>query len=174
MTASDKETADLLGHHFENMFTNEDTDSIPSAQVPDALWDDSNMDFSVSCVTNKLMKLHTDKSMGPDGIHPLLLKECATTVAKPLALIFNKSYTTGTLPSDWKIAKVVPIFKKGSRTDKANYRPISLTSIPCKIMEPMIKDKMQLFLDRNNSITEAQHGFVSERSCLTNPLEALE
>ena len=78
LTASDKETADLLGHHFENMFTNEDTDSIPSAEVPDALWDDSNMEFSVSCVTNKLMKLHTDKSMGPDGIHSLLLRECAT------------------------------------------------------------------------------------------------
>jgi len=112
--------------------------------------------------------------MGPDGIHPLLLKECAATVAEPLALIFSKSYSTGTLPSDWKTAQVVPIFKKGSRTDAANYRPISLTSIPCKIMESMIKDKMQQFLDKNNSITEAQHGFVSGRSCLTNLLEALE
>ena len=95
-------------------------------------------------------------------------------MAKPLALIFSKSYSTGTLPSDWKTAQVVPIFKKGSRTDKANYRPISLTSIPCKIMESMIKDRMQQFLDKNNSITEAQHGFVSGRSCLTNLLEALE
>jgi len=78
------------------------------------------------------------------------------------------------LPDDWRTAHVVPIFKKGSRTDKANYRPVSLTSIPCKIMESMIKEQMLAYLDTNSVVTDAQHGFVSSRSCLTNLLEALE
>ena len=69
---------------------------------------------------------------------------------------------------------MVPIFKKGSRTDKANYRPISLTSVPCKVMEAMIKDELLSYLEVNKVITDSQHGFVRGRSCLTNLLESLE
>lgn len=122
----------------------------------------------------KVMKLQTDKSPGPDGIHPLLLQECAASVAEPLSLIFQKSFELGTLPDDWKTAHIVPIFKKGSKTDKANYRPVSLTSVPCKIMESIIKDRMKQFLDSNGVISDAQHGFMQGRSCLTNLLETLE
>ena len=75
----------------------------------------------------KLQQLHTDKSPGPDSIHPLLLKECAAALAKPLSLIFQQSYDTGILPDDWRTAHITPIFKKGNRNDPANYRPVSLT-----------------------------------------------
>ena len=69
---------------------------------------------------------------------------------------------------------MVPIFKKGSRTDRANYRPVSLTSVPCKIMESLIKEQMLAHLETNSVVTDAQHGFMSSRSCLTNLLESLE
>ena len=69
---------------------------------------------------------------------------------------------------------MIPIFKKGSKSDAANYRPVSLTSVPCKIMESLIKTSMTSFLDENKIITDRQHGFMKQRSCLTNLLECFE
>jgi len=103
-----------------------------------------------------------------------LLKECTTVLAEPLSLHFQHSFDTGTLPADWKTGNIVPIFKKGDRTDRANYRPVSLTSVPCKIMESIIKDKLMRFLESNDLLCKEQHGFHSGRSCLTNLLETFE
>jgi len=71
--------------------------------------------------------------------HPHLLKECASSIAKPLPNIFQDSLTQGQIPSDWKLANVCPIFKKGSKNVADNYRPVSLTFVACKVMESVIK-----------------------------------
>ena len=77
-------------------------------------------------VLEKLQKLKMDKSPGPDGIHPVLLKECAPVLAEPLSLIYQQSYATaGTLPMDWKTA--TPIYKTGSRCAT---KKITATSLP--------------------------------------------
>ena len=78
-----------------------------------------------------------------------------------------KSYESSELPEDWKQANVCPIFKKGSKTNPANYRSISLTSVTCKIMERLIRDIMMKHLLDNNLISEHQHGFVKFKSCIT-------
>jgi len=104
----------------------------------------------------------------------MLLKECASAVAEPLSLIFVKSFDTGTLPEDWRKAHIVPILKKGDRTDKANYCPVSLTSVPCKLMESMIKDKVMSFMQENSVFSTAEHGFLPGRLFLTNLLKSLE
>jgi len=122
----------------------------------------------------KLLNLNPGKSSGPDDIHPMLLKECAAAVTEPLSVIFQQSFDTGTLSADWKTANIVPIFKKGDRTDRSNYHPVSLTSVACKIMESIIKEKLMKYLDSNKALCEEQHGFRSGRSCLTNFLETLE
>jgi len=64
-------------------------------------------------VLDKLQKLKTDKFPGPDGLHPMLLKECAAVIAEPLSKIYQLSYETRSLPEKWRKAHVVPIFKKG-------------------------------------------------------------
>ena len=74
-------------------------------------------------------------------------------------------------PSDWKITDVA-IFKKGAKDDLANYRPVSLTSVPCKIMESLIKDNLKVFLEKKEAISS--YGFMEGRSCLTNLLESVE
>jgi len=80
----------------------------------------------------------------------------------------------GVLPVDWKLATVVPIFKKGSKHEASNYRPVSLTAVPCKVLESIIKDAVVCHLDQNNFPASCQHGFVKGRSTLTNLLETLE
>ena len=84
------------------------------------------------------------------------------------------SLDKGECPADWKIANVTPIHKKGDRTDPSNYRPVSLTSQVCKVLESLVRTRVIEHLDRNNLINEAQHGFCEGRSCLTNLLETLE
>src|SRR5664279_168719 len=174
MTSTDQETADVLGTYFKEVFTKKDTENLPGTDEMELGWQDVDVELGISAVEIKLKKLSDDKSPGPDGIHPLLLKECATEVAEPLALIFQKSFETSSLPDDWRTANIVPIFKKSSRTDRENYRPVSLTSVPCKIMESMLKEQMLKHLDTNSIVTSVQHGFMSSRSCLTNLLESLE
>jgi hypothetical protein len=91
-------------------------------------------------------------------------------VADPLCKIFNKSMITGKVPQNWKEAIVTPIYKKGPKAEPGNYRPVSLTSVSCKVMESLIKDSIMKHLQDNNLISHSQHGFIQERSCATNLL----
>ncbi|KFQ81679.1 hypothetical protein N335_09552, partial [Phaethon lepturus] len=89
-------------------------------------------------VKDLLSHLDTHKSMGPDGIHPRVLRELAEELAKPLSIIYQQSWLTGEVPDDWRLADVTVIYKKGWKEDPGNYRPVSLTSVPGKIMEQFI------------------------------------
>ncbi|CAM4550084.1 unnamed protein product [Caretta caretta] len=106
--------------------------------------------------------------MGPDELHPRVLKELAAVIAEPLAIVFESSWRTGEVPDDWKKANVVPIFEKGKKEDPGNYRPVSLTSVPGKIMEQVLKESILKHLHERKVIRNSQHGFTKGRSCLTN------
>ncbi|KFP89616.1 hypothetical protein N311_11000, partial [Apaloderma vittatum] len=89
-------------------------------------------------VRDRFEHLNIHKSMGPDGMHPRVLRELAEVIARPLSIIFGKSWTTGEVPEDWRKANVTPVYKKGRKDDPSNYRLGSLTSIPGKVMEHLI------------------------------------
>ncbi|XP_071952732.1 uncharacterized protein [Antedon mediterranea] len=133
-----------------------------------------NIVFSVEDVQKKLNQQQPNKAPGPDGVHPMVLNQCASSLAHPLTIIFKLSLETGKLPKDWKTANVTPIFKKGSKKKAENYRPISLTSIPCKVFESIIKDNVLGFVKGSRMLSRCQHGFLSGRSCLTNLLQTFE
>ncbi|XP_072014972.1 uncharacterized protein [Amphiura filiformis] len=173
LTENDEEAAEVLSQFFQSVFTQEPTGEAPELEsVIDEEVDD--VVFTQEDVKKELDKLKPDKSPGPDSVHPKVLKECSEEVSLPLYLIFRKSLDSGSLPKEWKTARVTPIFKKGSKKNAGNYRPVSLTCIPCKIMETILKKKMQEHVDKHGALSERQHGFVKGKSCLTNLLETLE
>ena len=97
-----------------------------------------------------ISNINPNKSPGPDHLHPKLLKLCSKSLALPLTLLFNNTLIEGNIPMDWKCAEVRPIFKKGDKSQPGNYRPVSLTSIICKLMETFIKNILQNHLIENN------------------------
>ncbi|KFW07359.1 hypothetical protein N326_10311, partial [Eurypyga helias] len=82
------------------------------------------------------------KSMGPDGMHPRVLRELADVMGKPHSIITERSWSTGEVPEDWRKAHVMPVFKRGKKENPENYRPVSLMSIPGKVMEQLLLDAM--------------------------------
>jgi len=92
-------------------------------------------------------------------------------LAKPLAKLFNSTLKLGIVPSEWKLANVTPLFKKGVKWDAKNYRPVSLTCITCKMLESIIKDNINAHLSKYSLISDSQHGFTTGKSCLTNLLD---
>src|SRR5277367_6601805 len=99
------------------------------------------------------------------------IKEIGDSLAGPLMELFNKSLLEGKVPDDWKVADVTPVYKKGSKQDQGNYRPVSLTSHVGKLMERILKEKIVEFLEETKLLGESQHGFRKDKSCLTNLLE---
>ena len=174
LVSDDKHMATILNESFSAVFTTEDTDNIPD---PLKLFTgtEENM-LKISNITEEeilkyLSKTDPHKSTGVDMITPRLLRECHRELLQPLKLLFNKSLASSRVPRLWKMANVTPIFKKGSRNQPTNYRPISLTSVLVKILEKILRDKIVSFLDNHNLILNSQHGFRNNRSCLTNLLE---
>ena len=125
-------------------------------------------------IKDKLQRLNVYKSVGPDGIHPRILKEQCQDICKPLHKLFNKSITEGQLPDDWKQAKVSAIFKrKGNRKKAGNYRPVSLTCIMCKILEGCIRDHTVEHMRVNNIFSKQQFGFIKGRSTVLQLLNVM-
>ena len=122
------------------------------------------MKFEPDSVLNELNKLKPFKSPGPDNLHPYVLKSIAETLCTPLARIFQSSLDSMRLPTIWKHANITAIYKKGDKSDPNNYRPISLTSIACKIMESIVRNYLMNHLISNNLLSPKQFGFISGRS----------
>ncbi|KFV80921.1 RNA-directed DNA polymerase from mobile element jockey, partial [Struthio camelus australis] len=89
-------------------------------------------------VRDLLSKPDIHKSMGPDGLHPRVLRELADVIARPLSILLERSWRSGEVPEAWKKANVTPVFQKGKKEEPGNYRPVSLTSIPGKLMEQLL------------------------------------
>lgn len=173
LTETNKEAADVLADHFASVYKASSTDS--QLLAPDAPVETSNLSkltILPEQVSLKLANLDKHKSIGPDGIHPLFLKECAAELALPLSNLFQHSLDTGKVPTDWKHAAVTAIHKGGDRSIAANYRPIALLSIISKVLESLVDDYLRAYLHRTEFFTNQQHGFRTGHSCTTNLLLA--
>ena len=164
--------AEELNSYFASVFTVEDTSGMPELQESQGT-QVSAVAITKEKVLGKMKGLKVDKSPGPDGLHPRVLKEIAEEIVEALAVIFQESLDAGRAPEDWKVANVTPLFKKGGRQQMGNYRPVSLTSVIGNILESIIKDEIAEYLEVHDKVGLSQHGFIKRRSCLTNLLRVL-
>lgn len=172
----DAEKANILNDYFSSVFTRENVTNLPYVSEGENSGGATLKEVIVTpdAVKEKLQKLDVNKACGPDGIPPRVLRELAEEIATPLCALFNKSLQTGEIPEQWKTATVTAIFKKGSRNEPGNYRPVSLTCIVCKVLEQFIRDSVVEHMTILKLYSDCQHGFRQGRSCMTQLLEVME
>ena len=178
LISNDEQKCEILNEYFGSVFTEEcEIKVIPEVNCK-FFGEDSRMlrtiNISEDVIINKIKRLKIGKAPGVDNIVPRILLENASILGKPLLYIFTKSMQCGKVPNDWKRANVTAIYKKDDKELPSNYRPISLTSHVCKLLESIIRDNVMEHLRTYKLINDSQHGFVSKRSCMTNLLEFLE
>ena len=162
---SSKAKAEVLNEQFKKAFTTET--ALPPNLLPEVSPFNTmpEIDITAEGIEKMLERLKSGKAPGPDEIPALVLKKLSKVVAPALCAIFTVSYQTGEIPEDWRLANVVPVYKKGDKTDPENYRPISLTCIACKMMEHIIASNIMSHASDNNILHPLQHGFRAKKSC---------
>lgn len=167
-----KEKADLFNLYFASIFQPRD---ILNSSSSCSLIRNTNQISDISIthveVANYLQNLDVTKAGGPDAISPRLLKLCSNEIAKSLSDLFNKSLQLGLVPLDWKKADVIPLHKDDDKEPADNHRPISLLPVVGKVMERCVFDHFYSFV--LNFLSDLQHGFIKNRSCVTQLLQIL-
>ena len=166
--------ATIMAELFASSFASVFTTVTPANPSPHQVFDGtlSQVVITQEGVRSALKDLDSSSAMGPDEMHPHVLKMCADELAYPLQIIFERSMSEGQLPACWKSSMIIPLFKKSSRFDPLNYRPISLTSVVCKTMERLVCNQLRSYLETNSLLTSNQFGFRTGRSTMDQLLLA--
>ena len=170
---SDVQKAEVLNNFFSSVFVDEPPGPMPqfNQRCNHSL---NSVHVSEEKVTKKLEHLKISSSPGPDKLHSRTLRECRHVVAAPLCKIFQSSIQQAKVPSDWKEADVCAIHKKGSKSSPNNYRPVSLTSIACKVLEKIIRDELMEYFLKYKLLSKSQFGFMPGRSTVLQLLQVLD
>ena len=175
-TNSPSETAEVLADFFQSVFKPE-----PFGPLPEECFKEINNDYFWSkfmvhpeSVAKILGSLDINKAMGPDSVHPRLLRYLSEdgSFVDAVVLLLSACASERCIPEIWKTATVVALHKKGSVHNPNEYRPVSLTCIMCKVYEKLIREYI---LDGIEAVLSSkQHGFMRGRSCLSNLLETMD
>ena len=129
---------------------------------------------SAEGVTKLLKGLNPSKALGPDELHPRVLKELASELGPMFAHLFQQSVDTGEIPKEWSLANICPLYKKGDRSLACNYRPVSLTCVPCKLLEHIVCSNIMAHLDEHKLLSDRQHAFRKKHSCETQLITVID
>ena len=173
-----KKMADLLQEQFSSVFSDPDSPDVkdPSFPTPVIEHPQEIEDFEISeeIILSAIKEINADSAPGPDGVPPILLKNCAKELCSPLRIIWEESFERGNVPMFYKETLITPLYKKGDRARAVNYRPVALTSHVIKVYERILRSVMVDYIDRNKLLCDNQHGFRSGRSCLTQLLSHID
>lgn len=172
-TGSDKEKAEVLSEYFSKVFVNEPEGEVPSAPKKNACVLEG-LEISEGKIRKVIQKLKKNKSPGPDELHPRIIKEAMEELIQPLKILYEYSFNHNKFPQDWRIANITAIFKKGDKCCPGNYRPVSLASIICKIMETLIREEIMNHMKKYKLFSKKQFGFISGRSTVLQLIKVLD
>ena len=162
--------ARVLGDQFASVFTEDTPETADLRSEGPAYPPIHDLTIQDDGIEKLLSGLNASKASGPDEIPARLLKELSQELAPVVASLFRQSIETGDVPDEWTSAWITPVFKKGARSDPANYRPVSLTCILCKLLEHVLCTHIRGHLDSHGILCPENHGFRSKHSCETQLL----
>jgi len=165
---------EIFNNWFHSVFQSENISNLPVLSENHIISMCPQIRFDRFDISDRLKLLDGSKSIGPDNIHPYVLKQCAISFSYPLCLLFQLSIDAGVVPSTWKLANITPVHKSGSKLSTNNYRGISLTSVLCKLFERILGSHILNYLSVNKILSSNQHGFVPHLSTTTNLLESMD
>ena len=134
----------------------------------------TNIEFNIIDVVETIKKLPNKAGTSPDGINYKMLKSSINVISPHILELFRISLDSGKIPSIWKKSIIIPLFKKGEKSNPENYRPISLTCCTCRVMEKILTKYIVHFLTVNNLLSQEQFGFIKNRSTTTQFISTLE
>ena len=175
ITSDSKEMANVLQEQFSSVYSNPESSDIKQPDFPSPELEFPFVNYEKGLceedIIEAISELKSNSACGPDGVPVILLKLCCNELAVPLSMLWKESMDTGVVPEFYKKAHVAPIYKKGSKAQAVNYRPVSLTSHVVKVYERVIRKNVVNFLEDNKILSNSQHGFRSGRSCLSQILQ---
>lgn len=173
IVTDDSTKASMLNEYFTSVFVSDDG-SFPdfNRRVPDNVFIDS-ISVTPDRILHFINMSKAGSSPGPDDVPMMFVKQFKFQLLQPLFVLCRYLTVSGQIPSDWKLANITPVLKNGLASDVSNYRPISLTSVFCKLFERVIHEQMLSYLLHNNLISSHQHGFLVKHSTCTQLLESV-
>ena len=163
---SDLEKAEEFNGQFTDVFNENERTQVPLLDRSAPFMNDIVVSSKDGVI--KLLKgLNPSKALGPDELHPRVLKELAIELGPVFAHLFQQSIDTAEIPKEWSLANICPLFKKSDRSLACNYRPVSLTCVPCKLLEHIVCSNIMAHLDEYKLLSDRQHAFRKGHSCET-------
>ena len=157
---SESEKAAEFNGQFTDVFTKSEYSQVPLLDRSAPFMED--IVVTKEGVTKLLKGLNPSKALGPDELHPRVLKELATELDPIFAHLFQQS---GEIPKEWTLANISPLFKKGDKPPACNNRPVCLTCVPCKLLEHIVCSNIMAHIDEHKLLSDKQHA-INQYSCL--------
>ena len=171
-----KSIANKLQDHFRSVFSNPKNNLEMALKIkkPEIKYPISQFSLSKNDIVKAIDEIKMDSAAPHSEIPAKVFKNCKAALSLPLQIFWKKSFISGTVPQCYKAQQIVPIHKKGPKTDPTNYRPVSLTPHEIKIFERSLRNKLVFYFESNNILNQNQHGFRKNFSCMTQLIQHVD